>query len=190
MAIVLIVKTEDEQIIELPITSKTTIGRSSVSDLKISDGKMSGVHCSFEITPKGELLFTDLESTNGSYINNSKVHKSLMRLNDVVRVGNTLIRVDEKKLTTPERLQLGSSNLSGNRDQKTLPNLDHLKPPLPPTKPEEAKKKTIALNKSIKEKARRNTTIWENFEETVLDQEESTGHTRFLKLEKEKGKKK
>ena len=188
MAIVLIVKTEDEQIIELPITSKTTIGRSSVSDLKISDGKMSGVHCSFEITPKGELLFTDMESTNGSYINNSKVHKSLMRLNDVVRVGNTLIKVDEKKLTTPERLQLGSSNLSGNRDQKTLPNLDHLK--LPPSKPEEAKKKTVALNKSIKEKARRSSNTWETLEETVLDQEESTGHTRFLKLDIEKGKKK
>ncbi len=188
MAIVLIIKTEDEQITELPITSKTTIGRSSASDLKVSDGKMSGVHCAFELTPRGELLFTDLESTNGSYINNSKVHKSLMRLNDIVRVGNTLIKVDERKLTTPERLQLGSSNLSGKKDQKTLPNLDHLK--LPPNRPEEAKKKTVALNKSIKEKARPDSTTWEKLEDTVLDQEESTGHTRFLKLDKDKGKKK
>ena len=187
MPIVLIVKTEDEQIIELPIVGKVTIGRSSASDLKIPDAKMSGVHCSFEITPKGELLFSDLDSTNGSYINNSKIHKSLMRLNDIIRVGNTLIKVDEKKLTTPERLQLGLSNLSGKKDQKTLPNLDHLKPP---TKAEEAKKKTVALNKAIKEKVRPDQTSWEKLEEVVLDQEESTGHTRFLKLDKDKGKKK
>lgn len=202
MAVVLIIKTEDGNITELPVLNKIVLGRSSSSDYKISDSKMSGNHCSFEITPKGELLFSDLGSSNGSYINNSQIFKTLVRINDIIRVGNTLIKIDDRKLTTRERLTIGSTAIDNNKasKDKTLPTLPPQKPDKqaakkevtpPKAQDDEAspKKKTIMLNKEIKEK-KRPINSWINIADTVLEQEESTGHTKFLKLDKNKGKKK
>ena len=73
MAIILIIKTDDGEVTELPLLSKIIMGRSSSSDFTIKDNKMSGSHCSFEITNRGQVMFTDLGSTNGSYYNNSKI---------------------------------------------------------------------------------------------------------------------
>ena len=202
MAVVLIIKTEDGNITELPVLNKVVLGRSSSSDYKISDSKMSGNHCSFELTPKGELLFSDLGSSNGSYINNSQIFKTLVRINDIIRVGNTLIKIDDRKLTTPERLTIGSTAINNSKasKDKTLPTLPPQRPDkqaakkeTPPAKAQEdeasPKKKTIMRNKEIKEK-KRPVNTWINIADTVLEQEESTGHTKFLKLDKNKGKKK
>ena len=111
MAIVLIIKTEDGQLAEIPVMSKIILGRSSSTDLKIDDGKMSSKHCSFSLTKEGAVLFEDLSSTNGSFINNSRIMSTLMKVNDVIRVGNTLIRIDDKRLTPKERIAIGYNNM-------------------------------------------------------------------------------
>ncbi len=139
MAIILIIKTEDEQIAELPLLGKIVVGRSSSSDYKIDDTKMSSKHCSFEVTKKGEVLFCDVGSTNGSFLNNSQINQCHMRVNDVIRVGNTLIKIDEKKLTAAERIAIGNSKFK-SRDDKTLPDMENLPNESDKT---EAKKKTV-----------------------------------------------
>lgn len=194
MAVILIIKTEDGQIAELPILRKTTMGRSGNSDYKITDSKMSGSHCSFEVTGKGEVLFCDLGSTNGSYINNSQVTQTYMRINDIIRIGNTLIKIDDRRLSPTERLAIGTTKLKNTND-KTLPALGNLRPngtnsvdnPERPSEPR--KKKTVVLGKNIKEKKRPDGG-WAGGVDTVIEQEESTGHTKFLKLDKDKTTKK
>ncbi|MBC7711966.1 MAG: FHA domain-containing protein [Rhizobacter sp.] len=188
MAIILIIKTEDGLITELPVLNKIVMGRSGISDYKIVDIKMSGKHCSFEVNGKGQLLFTDLGSTNGSFLNNSQVNKTMVRVNDVIRIGNTLIKIDEKRLSTSERLAIGSSILS-KKDEKTLPDISKLK--ISPSTDSEAdedspKKKTIFLNKQHKEKKKPGSN-WASAE-NVIEQEESSGNTRFLKLDSKKKK--
>lgn len=194
MAVILIIKTEDGQLTELPVLNKVVMGRSGSSDYKIADLKMSSKHCSFEMTGKGELLFCDLGSTNGSYINNSQVTQTYVRINDVIRIGNTLIKIDEKRLSAPERLAIGTTTLR-NKNDKTLPALGKLHPnatnttesPNSPNagNPPVQKKKTVVLGKNVKEK-KRPVNHWSSAAETVIDQEESTGHTKFLKLDKKK----
>ena len=198
MAVILLIKTEDGQVSELPVLNKVVMGRSSSSDYKIVDSKMSSKHCSFEVTGKGEVLFCDLGSTNGSYINNSQVHQTYVRINDVIRIGNTLIKIDDKRLSPSERLAIGSTQLR-NKNDKTLPALGSLRPngtnsvdnPERPgeLKGESPKKKTVVLGKNIKDK-KRPVNHWAGSADTVLEQEESTGHTKFLKLDKDKTKKK
>lgn len=109
MPIVLSLKSESHETIELPIFSKTVIGRSNSADLKIDDTKISAKHCSFELTKKGEVMFTDLGSTNGSFLNNSAVTQTLVKIHDQIRIGDTTIKIMVDKLTTSEKAQIGQS---------------------------------------------------------------------------------
>jgi pSer/pThr/pTyr-binding forkhead associated (FHA) protein len=185
MAIILLIKTEEGQLTELPIFNKIIIGRSSSSDYKIADIKISGSHCSFEVNAKGQLVFTDLGSSNGSFLNNSQIQQTMVRVNDVIRVGNTIIKIEEKKLSAIERLEIGVS-LASTKNDKTLPDIGQIKE-LPAQK-ETSKKKTIILNKSHKEKKKINSN-WALGTDNVIDAEESSGSTKFLKLDKATKKK-
>ncbi len=184
MTIILNITTEDGQVTELPVLDKIKLGRSSSSDFKIVDTKMSGIHCSFEINNQGELLFKDLESTNGSFLNNSKISQTLMRIGDIIRIGNTLIRIDESKLNTRERVSLGTSTASSKND-KTLPGeSDDATRIIPKIAP---KKKTISLNKEIKER-KIPRSDWAAGSDNIIEQEESSGMTKMLKLNTKKKK--
>ncbi|MBC7427542.1 MAG: FHA domain-containing protein [Bacteriovorax sp.] len=188
MAIILIIKTEDGQVNELPVLNKITLGRSGTSDYKITDIKMSGNHCTFEVNGKGQLIFKDLESTNGSFLNNSQINQTMVKVNDVIRIGNTLIKVEEKRLSSSERLAIGVSIVSGKRD-KTLPvmpedimkNHNSSLEKVSETNPDKGPKKmAIVLNKNHKQKKK----VGSNWAgaENVIDQEESSGNTKILKL--------
>lgn len=192
MAIVILVKTEDGQVMELPVLGKISLGRSSNNDYKIADSKMSGSHCTFEVTNNGELLFKDLESTNGSFLNNSKIHNSvLLRINDVIQVGNTLIKIHDKALSPAERMSIGFTQVI-SKNEKSIPNMTKIgkyaraKAEQEDDAPIE-KRRAIVLGKAIKEK-KKGPETWVGVD-NVLDQEVSTGNTRFLKLDKNKKKK-
>lgn len=114
MAVVLFITTNEEQTVELPLLEKCIIGRSSHSDFVIADKQMSGKHGIFELNDNGELFYTDLGSTNGSYLNSSQIHKIQFRINETLRLGNTVITIDEKRLNSRERLAIGKGLIESN----------------------------------------------------------------------------
>ena len=113
-----------------------------------------------------------------------------MRINDVIQIGNTLIKIFEKALTSSERTSIGTSNIPES-DEKSLPNMTQIGVSAR-TKAERAddapieKRRAIVLDKNIKEK-KPAPNSWVGVD-NVLDQEASTGNTRFLKLDKKKKK--
>lgn len=191
MAVILIIKTEEGEVTELPVLNKIIMGRSSSADFTIKDSKMSGQHCSFEMTHKGQLMFTDLGSTNGSFFNNSRISQTAVKVNDVVRVGNTLIKIDEKRLSSSERMSIGLSTRKVE-NEKTLPVMSEKERRAiedAETQSEEAaekspKKRTVVLDKSIKAKKKAPDDF--NGVDTILEQEVSTGATKMLKLDSNK----
>jgi pSer/pThr/pTyr-binding forkhead associated (FHA) protein len=188
MAVILIIKTEEGEVTELPVLNKIIMGRSSSADFTIKDSKMSGQHCTFEMTHKGQLMFTDLGSTNGSFFNNSRISQTAVKINDVVRVGNTLIRIDEKRLSTNERMTIGISTRKVE-NEKTLPVMSEKERRAienAEIQSEEAadkspKRRTVVLDKNIKAKKKAPDDF--NGVDTVLEQEASTGDTKMLKLD-------
>jgi pSer/pThr/pTyr-binding forkhead associated (FHA) protein len=181
MAVVLLIKTEDGEVSEVPVLNKLVIGRSSTSDFKVLDSNMSGKHCSFEIDPKGQLLFKDLGSTNGSFLNNSQIQQTVIRINDVVKVGNTQIRIDEKRLSPSDKLVIGIAPAKQHRKErdKTLPSLNRFD-----------KTAVIESEKPMK-KERPNQGAKElSKKESEIPREKSSGETKFLKLENATPKKK
>lgn len=190
MAVILIIKTEDGEVTELPVLNKVIMGRSSSADFTIKDSKMSGQHCSFEMTAKGQLIFTDIDSTNGSFFNNSRIQQTAVKINDVIRVGDTLIKLDEKRLSTGERMTIGVSTRK-LENEKTLPFVtEREKKVTDKDSGKLLKKRTVVLDKSIKEKKRAPDDF--NGVDTILEQEASTGDTKMLRLDssKEEDKKK
>jgi len=183
MPVVLIFKTEN-QTVELPLLGKTTVGRSSSCDLKIEDKQMSGKHGSFEVTSAGQLMYTDLGSTNGSFLNNSQIAKTVVKLNDRLKLGNTWVTIDEKSLTSKERLAIGKT-LVNEDETLVLGTLSQTNSIV-----KLAERKSVILNKELKKKKLQQANWSGRSDENLIEAEESSGKTKMLKLDVgKKGKK-
>ena len=111
MTIVIQISTQDKEIMEYPVLEKCTIGRSHRCDLVIDDLQISGKHGSLQFDKNDKIFYTDLESTNGSFLNNIRINEAQFKINDVLQIGNTVIVINEKKLTTHERKAIGSTKV-------------------------------------------------------------------------------
>lgn len=113
---------QNDQVHELPLFDKTIVGRSSSADFQIHDDKVSSKHCSFEVSRKGEVLFTDLGSTNGSLLNNNSILKTVMRVGDIVQIGNTQVKILKDRLTLSEAQKVGVS-VNKHQPALTIPDI-------------------------------------------------------------------
>src|ERR1051326_7999074 len=74
---------------EVP-TRPLRIGRSPVADVQIQDGRLSRIHCEITRNANG-FIIRDLDSTNGTWVNQNRVHEARLKFGDKIRVGQTLI---------------------------------------------------------------------------------------------------
>ena len=72
---------------------RITLGRSTVCDLPLKDGSVSGIHCEVVAGPEGFLL-RDLGSTNGIFMLGHRVRELYLRPGSEFQVGNNLIRFE------------------------------------------------------------------------------------------------
>jgi len=74
---------------------RTTIGRVEDNTFQIAEPSVSSHHC--EVLLQGnEILIRDLNSTNGTFINNEKISEGVLKPGQTLRLGNV-----EMKLDTP-----------------------------------------------------------------------------------------
>ncbi len=113
--------TSSGKILDHPITqSRQTIGRSKDCDIPLPDNTISRAHVQIEKTPDGYLL-TDLGSFNGTRLNGAPVQSAILRNQDVIEIGQTLITF---LLESSESESLASEIFSGvesvDDDQKVV----------------------------------------------------------------------
>jgi pSer/pThr/pTyr-binding forkhead associated (FHA) protein len=102
MAVVLII-TDPKSKMRLEMTAKPLVlGRSAKADLTISDDMISGQHLKITLKKNKELTVTDLGSTNGTYLNGSKIDFTKVYVGDVISLGQTVISIDKSKLDDKE----------------------------------------------------------------------------------------
>ncbi len=77
--------------------SEITIGRSPNVDIQIDNLAVSNQHARL-IKQNGQYVVEDLNSTNGTLLNNEKISKAILKHNDTVVVGKhtLIINLDEK----------------------------------------------------------------------------------------------
>jgi FHA domain/von Willebrand factor type A domain len=67
-----------------------SIGRSDISEIMLDDLTISGQHCRI-IAENGHHVLHDLGSTNGTFVNETKINKVVLRDGDMIRIGQTVL---------------------------------------------------------------------------------------------------
>src|SRR5256885_4096372 len=67
------------------------IGKLSSSHLQIQDPAVSRVHAVIEVAATGDIYLIDLGSSNGTYVNGSKVSKERLKTGDEIMLGQTKV---------------------------------------------------------------------------------------------------
>ncbi len=70
-----------------------TIGRSTTADFIVDAGMVSRFHCRLTVRPDDRVEIQDLESTNGTFVNDRRVHYGVLDPGDRVRVGRVELLV-------------------------------------------------------------------------------------------------
>ena len=91
----LVLKFANQVLREVPLAAAPiTIGRSPDNDIHIDNLAVSNHHARI-YTDAGTLQLEDLESLNGTFLNNSRVKRESLRSGDIVMIGKHTIEVDQ-----------------------------------------------------------------------------------------------
>jgi pSer/pThr/pTyr-binding forkhead associated (FHA) protein len=69
------------------------VGRSPNTDLRLSDNKVSRVHCQIEEDGNHHVI-VDLDSANGTVVNGDRVKRVVLKEGDFIRLGFTMLKYD------------------------------------------------------------------------------------------------
>ncbi len=93
-----------------------TIGREDGNAVQLNDERVSRFHAKIQ-EDQGQLVLTDLESTNGTRVNGQTVQLSIVRVGDCIAVGRSLLLVG-----SPDQIE---QRMAGVNENPTLASLDH-----------------------------------------------------------------
>lgn len=89
--------------------SPIVIGRSSSCNVKVDDSRVSSRHCEISVGDNGRVVVTDLNSTNGTLINETSITSANLFIGDILKMGEITISIDSLSLSGPERKALTKS---------------------------------------------------------------------------------
>lgn len=69
------------------------IGRGNSNDIVVPDINISRVHAQIEQKPDGNWVVTDLNSTNGVFVNDVKVHSAIVQDGDIISLGTSQLEL-------------------------------------------------------------------------------------------------
>ncbi len=72
-----------------------TIGRATGTDFVVDAALVSRVHCRLTVSDAGLLEVQDLESTNGTWVNDRRVERLALAAGDRLRVGRVELVVEQ-----------------------------------------------------------------------------------------------
>lgn len=112
----------------VPVDRDLLVGRGDGCDLMIKDPRLSRRHARFVVD--GERLYIeDLGSPNGTFVNQKRVKRELLKPGDIVSVGKTQIAIETLKSIAPTLRDSGddtSPDLVKPIDQVVIPSLQSL----------------------------------------------------------------
>ncbi|MEM9694773.1 MAG: SpoIIE family protein phosphatase, partial [Myxococcota bacterium] len=81
---------EPRRVVPIPANRAVTLGRSLKATIRFEDSDMSRIHASLQWA-EGEVVVRDLDSTNGTYVNEERVAFVGLNDGDIVRLGKRTI---------------------------------------------------------------------------------------------------
>jgi len=78
---------EPEQVFRILPGGVRTLGRATGADFSIDAALVSRIHCRLTATPNGGLEVRDLDSTNGTFVNGTRVQSAQLSSGDRLQIG-------------------------------------------------------------------------------------------------------
>src|SRR3984885_10324110 len=92
----LVLKFESSSLKEVPLgTRPVTIGRAPDNDIQIDNLAVSNYHARVSVEA-GPLVVEDLNSLNGSFLNDIRVERAMLKDGDSILIGKHVILVDQE----------------------------------------------------------------------------------------------
>ena len=95
-----------------PLYQKLTIGRHSTNDIPIPDRTVSKRHAVVGRV-KGQIVVKDLDSRNGTYVNDERVEKAVLASGDRLKVGSVVLRFFREEETAQDGVEGDSKTSQG-----------------------------------------------------------------------------
>ena len=89
--------------VRLPAGTSKTIGRVPVADFVVESAMLSRLHCRLSATDEA-LEVEDLESTNGTFVNESRVDRARLAPGDRLRIGRLDLAVEKQRGESPDAI--------------------------------------------------------------------------------------
>lgn len=116
------------------IETPVTIGREEGNTIQLNDERVSRYHLKIQ-KDHDDLVLTDLQSTNGSRVNNEEVQLRILRKGDVISIGRSVILfgdredLDPSKVEFPEASSSASVKKFESTDDASVSAVEGLEPP-------------------------------------------------------------
>ena len=96
---IIILRFKDKNILEYPLAvgQSCVIGRKKANDIVIDNLAVSGHHARIE-SVSTTFVLKDLDSTNGTFVNNTKIAMHNLRHNDIITIGKHELIFDRSDL--------------------------------------------------------------------------------------------
>lgn len=110
------------------------VGREPESQVCVDHDSVSRKHCQFALNGEGALTVKDLESMNGTYVDDSRVHQAVLMPGQIVQIGALRLQVDIS--TDDEVAEMARTRKKPAGSVYSTQPMETFKPvPLPPEKP-------------------------------------------------------
>jgi len=105
---------------KVPITKNMSVGRESTCDLVLSSNEVSSRHAELNLL-NGQLSLTDLDSTNGTFVNDQRITECVLNANDVVKFDTQAFKVIKTDSTLNKTTVRSAAGLA---ETKSMPSLE------------------------------------------------------------------
>lgn len=105
MAVVIVITRHDNphDIKEVQVTRKLVLGNSVYCDVVLEDKTVASMQCEIQPVKTGHIVAKNLDAKKEVLINQSRLKKSALNSDDVLKIGPFLLSIDKDQLT-PEEL--------------------------------------------------------------------------------------
>ncbi len=80
-----------------PISDEVRVGRAPECDFVLAHIEVSRSHATLKKMPSGELVLTDNQSPNGTFVNGERISRCAVKIGDKIKIGPFVLDIREKK---------------------------------------------------------------------------------------------
>jgi pSer/pThr/pTyr-binding forkhead associated (FHA) protein len=107
---------DGEWILQLP----AVVGRTPEADVQIGDPSISRRHCQFFLNGEGALSVRDFDSMNGTYIDDRKVSRAVLKPGDIVRAGSVSLKLEWTDEELTEKPTVGKPSVDTTQPMRII----------------------------------------------------------------------